>query len=196
MPLLKNMNGQIFGRLTALDRDGIRVHCRCECGVVVLVRRRNLVSGGTRSCGCLNQEVRRSRATHGMTRTPEYYSWIEARRRCLDRAHHKFHDYGARGITMFPVWADNFSAFLSYMGPRPGGMSLDRINNDGHYEPGNCRWATPLVQARNTRQNRQVILGGVSRTISECGEISGLPRSTITSRLNRGWSIEDAMSRR
>lgn len=92
--------------------------------------------------------------THGLSRTHEYYCWMSMRTRCLSPIHHKYKDYGGRGITICERWRDSFENFLSDMGPRPSPKhSIDRIDNDGDYEPGNCRWALPHIQHANKRRD-------------------------------------------
>jgi hypothetical protein len=91
-----------------------------------------------------------------MTRqSPEYVAWMHMRARCLKSNHPSYHRYGGRGITICDRW-DNFANFVADMGPRPAGLEIDRINNDGNYEPGNCRWATRKQQMRNTSANRLI----------------------------------------
>ncbi len=164
MKPLEFQRGQRFGRLTVLRRvtsdyyGRRRWACRCVCGNMAFPTACALNSGRTRSCGCLMLEsVSRNgsrRATHGHMRTlapsPTYISWQAMRNRCRNRRYHQFGLYGGRGITICHQW-DSFQQFLSDMGERPLGKSLDRIDNDSGYYPGNCRWATPLQQTLNRR---------------------------------------------
>jgi len=121
------------------------------------VRGTTLRNGMTRSCGCLATELKRERATthgHATTRTtPTYNSWAQISQRCENKNNAAFNNYGGRGITVCARWRV-FENFLADMGERPLGCSLDRVNNDGNYEPVNCRWATRLEQARNRRPRR------------------------------------------
>ncbi|MFM9469666.1 hypothetical protein ACKI1K_43455 [Streptomyces scabiei] len=94
------------------------------------------------------------REQHGMTDTPEYRAWKDMKSRCNNQRHKHFKDYGARGIKVFDKWNESFTAFYNYIGPRPDGTSLDRIDNSKGYEPGNVRWATAFEQSNNTRRNR------------------------------------------
>lgn len=157
--------GQRFGRLVALRDVGSACqqrlwHCRCDCGDEVTVMARSLRSGNTKSCGCWNRErasaaMSRRNITHGGAhhahRHPLYQTWLSMRQRCTNPNVNNYHRYGGRGITVCTRWQD-FAAFLSDVGERPSPQhSLDRIQNDGNYEPGNVRWATRVEQARNSR---------------------------------------------
>lgn len=132
--------------------------CRCECGGLVVVWGSNLRRGITRSCGCLRREVTgRLRFKHGLHRTPEHIVWAAMRYRCLNPSSSSWKWYGGRGITICDRWRDDFVAFLEDVGPRPSPEhSLDRIDVDGNYEPGNVRWATPSEQQRNKRRRGYV----------------------------------------
>ena len=153
--------GQRFGRLTAIKRIAGKWRCRCDCGKVVRVFRENLTSGHTRSCGCLARDVtaRRNRdnARHGHCKnnqsTKIYRVWSSMLERCRSPQHHAYDRYGGRGITVCDRWLV-FENFLADMGECPSGYSLDRINNDGNYEPSNCRWATDSEQNKNRRPRR------------------------------------------
>ena len=114
-------------------------------------------SGNTRSCGCLHrEELSVMSATHRMTETPEYVIWGAAKARCFRPTCQDYKDYGGRGITICDSWRDDFAVFLRDVGPRPSpDLTLERINNDGNYEPGNVRWATRLEQAHNQRERKR-----------------------------------------
>jgi hypothetical protein len=152
--------GTVFGRLTVIEparTPGGRCAflCRCECGQEKIVDAANLRSGNTISCGCLHREQLRQRSTrHGLRHHEHYARWGDMTGRCLNPEHPSFQWYGGRGVTVCPEWRDP-AAFCAWMdanmGPCPPGMSLDRIDNDGNYEPGNVRWNDNAGQARNTR---------------------------------------------
>lgn len=161
----------------------------CDCGVEKVVSRGKLISGHTKSCGCL-------RRPHGMFGTPEYKAWVSMIQRCTNPNTTGWKHYGGRGIAVDSAWLESFPAFLKYVGPRPSARhSLDRFPNfDGNYEPGNVRWATAKEQQRNRTDNRRVRAGETELTIAEWAERTGLLKSTITERLKRGWDASLAVS--
>lgn len=147
-----DLTGQIFGRLTVIGRDpnGKRGRfwiCRCECGKEALVRVDHLLSGATRSCGCLRQE---RNSTHGKSKTPEYRAWLNMKKRCYYQKDGMYHRYGGRGIRVCDRWLNSFDAFYEDMGPKPSEHhSIDRIDPKKNYTPENCRWASRTTQSRN-----------------------------------------------
>ena len=159
MNTLRDLSGQVFGKLTVLNRvppepgKGVNWVCRCECGVVNVkgVQMGQLISGKIVSCGCHRRALTKNINTkHGLHRQPTYNSWQSMRSRCQNPADPAWERYGGRGISVCERWND-FSAFLEDLGVRPTGTSIDRINNDGNYEPGNCKWSTPTEQNNNRR---------------------------------------------
>lgn len=146
--------GQRFGMLVAegvshVDPGGnVQWCCRCDCGREYVCGGSSLKAGATRSCGCWHHGHRRCG-----TGSPTYYSWSSMRRRCLNLEDSAYAAYGGRGITICERW-DIFENFLVDMGERPRGTSIDRIDNDGDYEPGNCQWATSAQQNQNQRRTK------------------------------------------
>jgi len=186
-----DMTGQRFGRLTVLSyvgcsSVGARWKCQCDCGNIIETNRNNLIQKErTRSCGCLRRESSSERhKTHGMTGSPTYRTWCSMRKRCEDKTDDHYKWYGARGITVCERWS-SFENFLSDMGVRPRGMSLDRIDNDGPYSPENCRWATQKEQMQNTRKS--VTFEG--KTIQEWSEQLGIKYHTLTYRMRKHGSV-------
>lgn len=148
--------GERYGRWTVLDvalgEDGKgRYVVRCDCGTERSVSGYTIRSGRSRSCGCLQRELAAERGrTHGLTGSPEYVSWSSMKARCLNPKNDNYSRYGGRGITVCNEWRDSFEAFLAAVGPKPSPHhTLDRIDVDGNYEPGNVRWATPAEQRAN-----------------------------------------------
>lgn len=148
-----------YGRLTVVGEAGKNPHgnyrweCICDCGKTHIVPSGHLRSGHTKSCGCFNIEQAIKQSTiHGKRWTPEYNTWAHMIQRCYNRNNKRYQDYGGRGITICKKWRENFLNFYHDMGQKPSTkFSIERKNNDGNYEPGNCLWATPMVQKRNQR---------------------------------------------
>lgn len=183
------------GRLTVIARiGGGKVRCECECGKVVEVLFWNVKRGKTKSCGCLYLATRGMLKKHGRSKTSEYHIWQTMKARCSNPNSESFSNYGGRGILVCERWLESFENFFADMGKRPAGCTLERIENEGNYEPSNCRWATQSEQCNNTRRNRIVICGGASMTLANAIRIQGFSESTISGRIRRGWSYADAIN--
>lgn len=197
MTELKNYNGHRFGRWTVVARiDRRRTEVVCDCGERRIAWMTGLRSGESKSCGCLQKELASSRnSTHGLSqRYPkEYRAWCAARKRCNNPNHDSFALYGGRGIRFSSQW-DDFTRFMEDMGECPPGATLDRIDPDGGYGPGNCRWADMKVQQNNRRNNHIVEHLGRSLTTSQWADEIGIAASTLRARLRRGWSVPDALT--
>lgn len=191
--------GKRYDRLTVVDRlSNDRQNkrtwlCVCDCGSETKARTSHLTSGNVRSCGCKLYD----RITHGHYGTPTYVSWYNMKSRCNNPKATRFDDYGGRGISVCERW-DKFENFLADMGERPEGMSIDRINVNGNYEPGNCRWATRSEQELNKRRNTVVALNtnlsnvepslGASVAIRAEGWHTGMITQTVSKNADKGQS--------
>jgi hypothetical protein len=199
-----DLTNQVFGRLTVIERaennqNHPRWLCRCTCGNEKVILGFHLRSGTTKSCGCLSVEKTVARTTvHGHKRkcatSGIYRTWASIITRCTNPNIPHYHLYGGRGITVCDRWKQSFESFLEDVGERPSpDHSIDRIDNNRGYEPGNVRWATRTEQGRNKRSNRHITIDGETHCLSEWEEIKGLPRKKITTRLCLGWDEYDAV---
>lgn len=199
---LQDLTGLRFARLTVQSFAGTRKgkrywNCQCECGGSCVVTTTHLNTGNTKSCGCLEREALRQRSTkHGAKGTPEYRAWEHIIKRCCNPNVICYRNYGGRGIKVCAAWRHDFASFLAHIGPKPSSeYSIDRIDNNGDYEPGNVRWAKRTTQARNTRANRMIEFRGERRCLTEWAEILGINLYTLHGRLNkRGWDVERAFT--
>jgi len=196
-----DITGARFGRLTVAGKGESRSKqtswdCLCDCGTSVNVLKHSLVSGATQSCGCFMRERAAERisarsTTHGCRHSPEYSVWSGIKRRCQNRNDASFSQYGGRGIE---VRFASFEAFLAEVGQRPSDAhSIDRIDPDGHYEPGNVRWATRSIQARNKRGSLLVNVGGKEAPLKDFCDRLGVSYRLAWERMRRGWSAPRAL---
>jgi hypothetical protein len=170
--------------------------CRCSCGTIRTLDGTQLTSGRSGSCGCVRKNAVLAAHAAGLkpkSRSKTYGVWRSMLRRCYELDHQAFSDYGGRGITVCPRWRESFENFLTDMGEAPAGLTLDRYpNNDGNYEPCNCRWATPRQQANNRRSNRRVQFRGESMTVAQWADRQGITVQAMCARLKR-WPLERAL---
>lgn len=202
----RDLTGEIFSRwkVSGLGspnkRNQTRWRCICQCGTIKDVETHSLLCGDSGSCGCLKREnTSKTKKTHGATtrgqRIPEYGIWATMINRCYRKNTKGYKLYGARGIRVCDRWRHYFAVFYEDMGPRAGSeYSLDRIDNDGDYEPTNCRWATKKQQANNRRTNRMVVFNKESMTLQQASERYGIHPYTIYRRLQAGWTTERALT--
>lgn len=199
-----DLTGKRFGRLVVHSRgpsgarNASRWVCLCDCGNQVSVADGNLKSGCTTSCGCYRREVLRRGALslrkHGMSGTKELAAWQHMHSRCYTESDKRFQRYGGRGIKVCERW-HSFAAFLEDMGKAPSAdHSIDRIDVDGNYEPGNCRWATSKQQNRNRTNNRIVEINDVAKPLAEWCEEYGVSYALVSKRLRRGWPPVEALT--
>lgn len=189
-----NLVGQVFSRLTVIKevrhRNRICWECVCICGNVVIVWGAHLKDGHTKSCSCLNKENnskdKRKHGHSGDKSTTEYNIWCGMKARCYNPKEPAHKNYGARGIKMCDRWLEKFENFLADMGMRPSkNHSIDRIDNNGNYEPSNCRWATWKQQAENTRKVRIEEYGGMKMNRSDWARKIGIHQSRLSQRLKK-----------
>ncbi len=202
MSALQDLTGRRFGRLLARQisetRRGGRISwdCLCDCGNSFVATAKSLKNGNTSSCGCFRREVTgKSRRTHGRSHDSMHSTWLAMNDRCCNPNTPTYAYYGGRGIKVCDRWrgTNGFLNFVADMGERPAeGMTLDRIDNDGGYEPGNVRWATRDEQASNNRRNRFVTYQGATKTLSQWARHFGFRPQIFIGRLRIGWDFERA----
>jgi hypothetical protein len=195
-----NLVGQRFGMLI-VKAEGARTPgggrtwtCLCDCGGLTTTRQSNLRNGHTSSCGCFRSvATTRNKTRHGMSQSPEHKIWRSMLTRCSNPNEKVFEHYGGRGIAVCERW-QIFENFYADMGPRPSpAHSIDRRDNNGNYEPGNCRWATRTEQGNNRRANRVLTINGRTKTSTEWARDVGLSPLMVAGRLHHGWTPEEAV---
>jgi hypothetical protein len=206
---IEEMIGRRFGKVTVISKcDDPQIRkdrqnpyfpywtCRCDCGRILRRRTDNLKHNAScASCGAGPKPTHGHAGRYRGGRSPEYRVWSGMIQRCHNPNHDKHRIYGARGICVCERWRRSFVAFLEDVGPRPHkGLQLDRINNDGNYEPGNVRWTTPMANCRNSRNAKPVKAFGRERCMAEwCAEFN-MVHGTVTARIKRGWTPERALT--
>lgn len=204
-PTWVDKTGMVFGRLTVIKFHGIDKYkhsewlCQCWCGKVCVVKGCG-IGRSSNSCGCLKSDWTASKNfQHGQCErkntTSEYRIWSGMKKRCSNPKSKSFHNYGGRGIKVCQRWLDSFESFFKDVGPRPAGKSLDRWPlKNGDYEPSNVRWATPIQQGNNRRDNHILVFNGKSQSVSEWGRESKVSIVAFKQRIKKGWSIEHALN--
>lgn len=197
-----DLTDQTFGKLTVIalgskNKYGtLKWICQCSCGSNPKeVFGTSLRNGHTKSCGCLQKVIQAERKTkHGMRKSSTYHCWTAMIQRCVNINNPGFKDYGARGITVCDRWLNSFENFLEDMGEKPRGLSLDRIEVNGNYEPSNCRWASDKEQSRNKRNNVLLNFNNKTQCLTDWAEELGVSRHMIEGRLRRGWDPQKALA--
>ena len=201
-PNVEDITGRKFGRLTAIGFSHIGPRpgyarmwwFQCECGVHVIRNVRHTPA----SCGCLRREVSVERAaakaTHGMSQSRLYRTWINLNDRCYNPKNASYKSYGSRGIAVCEEWRENFEPFCDWAlaNGYQDNLQIDRGKNHLGYSPTNCRWVTCRVNQNNRRSNKTFPFQGKTRTVSEIARLIGVPPFLVASRLRKGYSIEEA----
>ena len=190
-----DLTDQKFDRLTVLERvENTKKgracwKCQCSCGNTTTVPSGDLRSGKTKSCGCLNNELRLKRSTtHGMTHSPEYNVWHHMIKRCHNPTNDRFKDYGGRGITVCDEWRHDFMAFYNHVGKRPSKkLMIERVDNSKGYIPGNVIWETRQAQANNKRNNHKITIHGWTMNLCQWARFVGKNYHLVQYRLKKGW---------
>lgn len=200
--VLNDLTGQRFGKLVVMSRsrapgkrNPTKYWCRCDCGNGSLVQHANLQQGATTSCGCHRRAVLKLvNVRHGKSHTPTWNSWMAMKDRCLRPSCSDFPRYGGRGIAVCARWQESFENFLADMGLRPPGTTIERKENNGNYEPGNCIWGTQEQQNSNKRNNRYIEFSGKRMTLAQWARHLGLSSQTLHIRLE-AWPLEKALTK-
>lgn len=203
MSRFRDLRGERFGELVVLRREEngkgeqTRWRCVCDCGKETVVYAGNLVRGYTRSCGCTrNEKAAEALSTHRETKTRLYRIWNNMLTRCYNKTDPHYIYYGLRGVEVCDEWK-KYEAFRSWALSTGYNESLtiDRINVNGNYNPGNCKWATQKEQANNKRTNRHIEYNGQRKTVAEWAESCGMDYRTLWGRLYvQGWTVERALT--
>lgn len=199
-----DLTGQRFGRLRVTSRANVPSrktfwNCECSCGNIKIVRSDCLRRGQVTSCGCLKKEQDRINLTaahkHKMAGTRLYRKWQDMKNRCYNSRVHRYERYGGRGIQVCKQWRDSFEPFRDWAlaNGYAGDLGLDRIDNDGNYEPSNCRWVKAKVQNNNRSTTHLIAFGGKTQSIMQWAEELGLNYGTLKSRIRRGMPLERAL---
>lgn len=187
-----DLMGKRFGRLVVIADIPGKWLCQCDCGNQISATGTNLRIGDIVSCGCRKKDGFEHATKHGKRNSRLYVIWQGMIRRCGNKNSDQYVRYGARGISVCDRWK-NFENFLADMGEPPEGATIDRINNDGNYEPGNCRWASTKEQGRNKRTNRVFEIDGVSKALVEWCELYKVNYFAAHGKISRGKSIKQAL---
>lgn len=197
-----DVKGLRFGRLVAIKPTNKRAsngsiiwECLCDCGTVTNVAYNSLKNGQV-SCGCKQKEsVKIANTTHGKSYGKLYKIWTSLKSRCYNPNDKAYKDYGGRGIKVYNDWYYGFITFYewAFENGYNDNLTIDRINNNGNYEPTNCRWVDRKIQQNNRRNNHYITIKGETKTLQEWGEYVGIKPNTILCRIRKNWSNEEAI---
>lgn len=204
--VLEDITGKRFGRWIVLEKtddvNGVcnsKWKCRCDCGNEKTIQGINLIRGKSRSCGCFKTDICANRfRTHGLSNTKAYQTWESMIARCENESCYSYANYHKRGITVCPEWKNSFEEFykhvsqLEHFGEK--GYTLDRVDNDKGYMPGNVRWADNYTQMNNTSKNIYIELFGETKTLAQWVREYDIKYYTVLYRMRRGWSAYDALT--
>ena len=201
----EDLRGMKFHKLTVISKTGSKSHqtmwlCVCDCGNKTEVAKGNLISGHTKSCGCMKHQESKQR-THGKSKSRLYYIWRDMLNRCYNKSVSDYPNYGGRGIVICEEWKEDFQAFYDWSmtnGYNPdakrGIYTLDRKDVDKDYSPSNCRWVNVKTQQNNRRNNVRIEYNGTIYTLAQLSEVTGVPYKTLHRRIRSlKWDIERAV---
>lgn len=194
--LANDLTGKKFGKLKVIgvhDTGSRKTYyvCQCDCGNVKVVRADSLISGATKSCGCTKKEQDKTNLTanhrHKMSGTRIYETWQDMKRRCYNKQNARYDRYGGRGITVCQEWLNNFQSFYDWAinNGYSDNLTIDRIDNDGNYEPSNCRWSTVKEQCNNRSSNINITIGNTTKSLMSWCEIFNVDYKKVHARYQR-----------
>ncbi len=197
----EDLTGRRYGRLVVIGRskergncNQVRWDCICDCGNTHSASTQSLSGGHTKSCGCFNRE---RHTKHGESRSDNklYRAWSRIRERCNSPSYYHFKDYGGRGIKVCDEWEESYQAFRDWAVANgyKEGLSIDRIDVNGNYEPSNCRWVTLAEQQRNKRTTKYITYMGETKSVPEWCDIYNLDQGNVRRRLLNGWNPEECL---
>lgn len=201
MGAFKDISGQKFGRLTALyklnnyNKKGTYWLCSCECGNITIVYTGHLLNEHTKSCGCLNREPTKGNTKHGQTGTRLYHILDAMKQRCYNKNHKHYKHYGARDVAVCDEWRNDFMNFHDWAvnSGYDDSLTIDRIDNNGNYEPNNCRWVDYTTQNNNRRNTVYLTYNGKTQTIKEWSKELNVNAKTLYTRNFKNWNVEDIL---
>ena len=195
---MQDLTGQKFGMLTVIDfshkeKNHYYWKCECECGNICIKNGSNLKSGSTKSCGCLHDTLP---IKHNLSSSKIYFVYHAIKWRCYNPKYKTYHRYGGRGITMCDEWLKDFMNFYNWAMANgyKDGLWIERIDNNGNYEPSNCKWATRQEQCQNREQTIKITYNGQTHCLTEWARITGINFYTLQSRYKKGWDVEKMLT--